>query len=171
MKKKPDGELQPDVFSEEEQFNAARKKAMNLLLYADRTEQQLREKLLSHDFPQQAIDDAVAYVKSYHYLDDRRYAENFLRNRKDQKSLSEIRLLLSGRGISREILDELMEEDADAGERETVKRLFLKKYSSKDLSDPSIYQKAFRYFSGKGFRYEDSRTGMEEGLEELDHED
>ena len=169
--KKPDTELKPEALSEEEQFRSARKKAMNLLLYSDRTEQQLREKLVSLGFSPRAIDDAVAYVKSYHYLDDRRYAENFLRNRKDQKSLSEIRLLLSSRGISREILDELMEEDADEGEKDTVKKLFLKKYAGKDLADPSVYQKAFRYLSGKGFQYEDIRTGIEEALEELEHKD
>ena len=170
MKKNPDSQPETDGLSLEEEYHAARKKAMDLLLYSDRTEQQLREKLKEHGFSSEAVDDATEYVRSYHYIDDRRYAESFLRNKKDQKSMSEIRMTLSERGVSRDILDDLLKE-AEGSEKDTIKRLFLKKYGQKDLSDPSLYQKAFRYFSGKGFRYEDIRKAIEEALDELEQDE
>lgn len=58
----------------EELISEAKKKAMNLLLYMDRTEKQLRDKLEEGEFPPQAVSEAISYVKSFHYLDDERYA-------------------------------------------------------------------------------------------------
>ena len=165
-------EEDPQCALNKELYQEARKKALHLLEYADRTEKQLRDKLKMLDFPSQVVDDAIAYVRSFHYLDDRRFAENFLRNRREQKSLNEIRLMLSEKGISREILNDLLDASYDS-EKDTVKKLFLKKYGQKDLTDPALYQKAFRYFSGKGFQYEDIRSAIEEALEdtELQEED
>ena len=52
----------------------AKKKAMSLLKYMDRTEWQLRDKLSLKGFSEGAIGEAIEYVKSFHYLDDYRYA-------------------------------------------------------------------------------------------------
>ena len=52
----------------------------------DRTEAQLREKLLNAEFAPALVEQAVAYVKSYGYLDDERYVRNYIEYRKDQKS-------------------------------------------------------------------------------------
>ena len=56
----------------------AKKKAMSLLKYMDRTEWQLRDKLSLKGFSEEAIEEAIEYVKSFHYLDDYRYAVHFL---------------------------------------------------------------------------------------------
>ena len=48
----------------------AKKKAMSLLKYMDRTEWQLRDKLSLKGFSEGAIEEAIEYVKSFHYLDD-----------------------------------------------------------------------------------------------------
>ena len=47
----------------------AKKRTMHLLEQMDRTEYQLRDKLAQGGYPAECIDDAVAYVKEYHYLD------------------------------------------------------------------------------------------------------
>ena len=57
----------------------AKKRAMHLLEKMDRTESNLREKLRMNGYPQELVDEAVDYVKRYHYIDDRRYAENYVR--------------------------------------------------------------------------------------------
>ena len=52
----------------------AKRRTMHLLEQMDRTEQQLREKLKQGGYPQACIDLALEYVKSFHYVDDYRYA-------------------------------------------------------------------------------------------------
>ena len=153
----------PEAMSPEDAVREARKKALRLLEYADRTEKQLRDKLLDSGFPENAIEDAVEYVRSFHYIDDRRYAENLVRNRAGEKSRFELRHMLEERGVPQETIEDVLEA-ADISERDTIQRLFRKKYGTGDLTDPALYQKAFRYFSGKGYRYEDIRSALEEAV-------
>ena len=151
-------EIQAEVIRE------ARKKALRLLTVSDRTEFQLREKLREGGFPPEAIDDAVEYVRSYHYIDDCRYAEAFIRSRKDEKSLFELRMELRKRGVGEDLADEVLRE-AELDERSVISRLFEKKYASKDLSDPKIFERAFRYFGSRGFSYEDIKAAVTEAVE------
>ena len=57
----------------------ATKRAMHILERQERTEYQLREKLLQNGYPEESIEDAIDYVKHYHYVDDLRYAKTFIR--------------------------------------------------------------------------------------------
>ena len=161
-----------DPNSGEELYKEARKKALRLLEYADRTEKQLRDRLLESGFSEEAAEDALEYARSFHYLDDRRYAETFVRSRLGEKSLFEIRHMLQERGVPREVIDQVLQQSEDneeGSDRETVESLFLKKYGRQDLSDPKVYEKAFRYFSNRGFHYEDIRAALMSALEKSDN--
>ena len=61
----------------EEQKNA-RRKAMLLLEHMDRTEKGLSDRLRQAGFSAEAVEDAMNYVRSYGYLNDDRYAENYI---------------------------------------------------------------------------------------------
>ena len=54
------------------------KRAMHLLEKQDRTERQLYDKLKQNGYPESCIESAIAYVKSYHYIDDVRYARSYI---------------------------------------------------------------------------------------------
>ena len=68
----------------------AKLRAMHLLEDMDRSESALREKLRQGLYPPEAVGAAISYVKSFGYLDDARYAENFVQSRKASKSRREI---------------------------------------------------------------------------------
>ena len=57
---------------EEVVFEKAKRKAISLLKYMNRTEQELRQKLKLQLYPLEVIDKTIAYVYSFHYLDDDR---------------------------------------------------------------------------------------------------
>lgn len=63
----------------------AKLRAMHLLEDMDRSESALREKLRQGLYPPEAVEAAISYVKSFGYLDDARYAENFVQSRKASK--------------------------------------------------------------------------------------
>ena len=82
----------------------AKKRAMHLLEDMDRTESALREKLKAGQYPGECNRaEQLTYVRSFGYLDDARYAENFIMSRKDTKSKREIKALLSQKGVSDDI--------------------------------------------------------------------
>ena len=54
----------------------AKQKAMAILKFMDRTEQELVFKLKQADYSDTVISDVLAYIKDFHYIDDERYALN-----------------------------------------------------------------------------------------------
>ena len=66
-----------------EEHKRAAKKAMKLLEHMDRTEKGLRDRLHQAGFGQDAIEAAMAYVESYGYIDDYRYARTYIAYRMD----------------------------------------------------------------------------------------
>ena len=69
-----------------EERNRARKKTMRLLEHMDRTEKGLTDKLRQAEFSPEAVEDAIAYVKSYGYINDARYARTYISFRMSPKS-------------------------------------------------------------------------------------
>ena len=62
----------------EEQLRQAKLKALRLLERMGRTEAQLREKLLQAEFDSEMVEKAIAYVKSFGYINDERYVRNYI---------------------------------------------------------------------------------------------
>ena len=52
----------------------AKMRAMHLLEQGDWTRRGLEDKLLKSGYPPHAAEEALAYVESFHYIDDKRYA-------------------------------------------------------------------------------------------------
>ncbi len=63
----------------------AKLRCMNLLKAKSYTEKQLRDKLVQGEYRKEAIEEAIGYVKSYGYVDDRKYAEDFITYHMERK--------------------------------------------------------------------------------------
>ena len=100
---------------------------MNLLNYRDRSEWELRDKLADSGFSEDEIEDAVEYVRSFHYIDDLRFAKRFLEIHQENRSERRLRQDLKGKHISEENIEIAFEEvfrgDADTIRHELRKRL------------------------------------------------
>lgn len=142
----------------EDVLKQAKLKALSLLTDMDRTEAQLRQKLKQKSYEDDVVEKAIDYVKSFGYIDDAKYAQRFVENRKKLKSKQEISALLSQKGVSREYIAEAFEmcyspEDAV----EAIRHLAEKKhYSSEDSTDKEK-KKMYDYLLRKGFYHEDIR--------------
>lgn len=105
----------------------AKRRTMHLLEQMDRTEQQLREKLKQGGYPQACIDLALEYVKSFHYVDDYRYACTYINYRQDRMSRYQLKVKLYGKGVPGEVIDRALEECYEGDEQEQIIRLLEKK--------------------------------------------
>ena len=136
----------------------AKLRAMHLLEDMDRSESALREKLRQGLYPPEAVEAAISYVKSFGYLDDARYAENFVQSRKASKIRREILYQLCQKGVSREIAQQVVEECFDGqGETEAILKIIEKKRVDLRTATPEQMQKLYGHLARKGFRYEDIR--------------
>ncbi len=156
--------LAPGVCLEQEQFQEllqqvliprAKRRAMHLLERMERTEAQLREKLTG-DYPQEAVEAAVEYVKSYHYVDDLRYACNYVRCRCKEKSRLCLRMELYQRGVSKALVEQALEEEyGEEDEKEKIVRWLEKKHYEAGQADVKQKQRMYQFLLRKGFRAED----------------
>ncbi|MCR5687164.1 MAG: recombination regulator RecX [Lachnospiraceae bacterium] len=137
----------------------AKKRGMNLLKTMDRTEYDVRHKLSEGGYPQEAVDAAISYLKSYRYIDDMRYASEYIRFKSSSMSRKQIHTRLSAKGIGREVTEAAFaEHDAEArdddgtSEKELIRKLILKKHPSgcADLTFDEK-QKLYAYLYRKGF--------------------
>lgn len=133
----------------------AKKRALHLLEQMERTEHQLRDKLMASDYPKECIEDAIAYVKSFHYLDDKRYAETFTRYSKEKLSRGQIKQKLMTKGIARDTIEFAIEEEYDADESEHIRKLLEKKHFDGKSKDEGEFRRVYNYLLRRGFRSND----------------
>lgn len=132
-------------------------RAMELLKSRDYTVKELTDKLRDGYYPAEIIDDAISYVSRYGYLDDSRYADNYIRFKANNKSRRQIEQQLSMKGIADDIirakLDEFYDENEDT-EYEQVLLLLRKKLDSSksfNYNDYKQRQKLMASIYRKGY--------------------
>lgn len=127
------------------------KRAMHLLEKMDRTEQQLRRKLLEGGYPDELVEEAIAYVKSYHYIDDERYARAFIRLNQDRRSIGRMKMDLFAKGISADIIDRAINEEYETLPETLIQKLMEKKNFDPDAATRQETAKMYQYLFRKGF--------------------
>ncbi len=139
----------------------AKKQALTILERMDRTELELTTKLKEKEFPEHIVTQAIAYVKSFHYLDDYRYTLNYIRGRYQAKSKRQLSYALYQKGINQSDIDrayeELMEsflESTEARdlEEEAILRLIKRKGKPIDELSKEEKQKLIASLYRKGFQ-------------------
>ena len=139
----------------------AKLRAMHLLNAMPRTEQQLREKLVQGEYPEDVIEAAVSYVKSFGYINDEAYVRNFIISKRNSKSKREIVMLLGQKGLRGERVDHIVEEMyAEESEFSTIKEIMRKKRWNPSEMEEKEKQKMFGYLMRKGFSYEEIRKAL-----------
>ncbi|MBR1744334.1 MAG: regulatory protein RecX [Lachnospiraceae bacterium] len=132
---------------------ACRKKAMSLLNHRDRTEWELRDRLSVAGFDTEEVEDAVEYVRSFHYIDDLRFATRFVEAYRERRSIRRIRQDLVNKHIPEEYI-EIAFEEAQADDSSAIRREIKKRLSDKAPSELSekerqkiamgLYRKGFQ---------------------------
>lgn len=156
-----DGELSEELYEQikkEVVLKRAKLRAMHLLTDMARTESQLRDKLKRNMYPDDVIAQAIDYVKSFGYINDDQYTENFILSKMETKSRKEIYALLLKKGLSSEQIDRAFEICYEkGGEQEAIRQLIRKRrVDILHASDQELH-KLYGYLARKGFQYDDIR--------------
>ena len=156
-----DSELEEEIYQnlrKEIVLKRAKLRAMHLLNDMGRTESQLRTKLLRNDYPSDIVEEAIAYVKSFGYINDAEYTRSFIENRKEKKSKKEIYAALCQKGLPKDLIETALEECyADDDSIAAIEAIVRKKKFDPKSTDYKEMQKMMGYLVRKGFRYDDIR--------------
>ena len=133
----------------------AKSKALHLLEGMARSEANLKQKLKQGYYPDAIIQQAVDYVKSFGYLDDSRYARDFVESKISQKSRREMYGLLLNKGIDKDIIETVLDEYyQEEVEEESIRQIIKRKRIDLEAITLKERQKLYRYLASKGFGYE-----------------
>lgn len=141
----------------------AKLRAMNLLKSRAYTEKMLRDKLKAGQYPSSCIEEALTYVKSYGYVDDEKYAADYLFYHGGELNRQQVFMKLREKGIAEEIIQREYENFSNSGEApdesELICRLLKKKHYDPE-GDRESYQKVMRFLLSKGFSYDKIKEAL-----------
>ena len=156
--------LQEGLFLSKEQYDKilyeiigkrAKKRAMYLLEQMDRSVRKLREKLTQNQYPEECVDFAIDYVKKYHYLDDYRYACTYVRYHGEKLSKVQLLQKLLQKGITKDVAQKAIEEEAQADEIALIRQWIQKKGYSLDSADEKETRRMYAFLLRRGFKSSD----------------
>lgn len=139
----------------EEEWLKAKDKALKFLSYRQRSQKEIEDKLKKEGFNDEIIEKTVDFLKSYNLIDDIAFAKNFMMDKSNINKYGpeRIRYELYMRGISKDIIDEVLEGYGD--EYSIALDLAKKKIKSYKGNDRNaIYRKLGTFLQSKGFSYE-----------------
>ena len=110
----------------------SRERLLYLLKQRDYTEAELKRKFREGFYPEEIAELALDYGRKLHYVDDRRVAETYIRTRSGEKSARYLKTALLNRGVDKELIEELLEEEAP-DETAQICRELKKRHYAADL--------------------------------------
>ena len=140
---------------------SAKDYAAKLLSFCDRSEKEIREKILKKGYSMDECEEAVAFCREYGYIDDVRYAAHFVHDAVEIKKWGKgrIRMELKRKGVDEDIINEALESVEN--EKDVLKSEMQKRFGDADFSDPKVKNKAFGYFARRGYKPSDILRAME----------
>lgn len=139
-----------------------RERAGYILGKSDKTEQDLRNKLKQGYYPEEIIERIIDDFKSYGYLNDKRYAENYVKYNSMSKSRKRIYNELAYKGVKKEYIDSAFDKfcEEEQSEYESAQSsLILKEFNRKRYDfineDQALRNKIIASLLRKGFLYDE----------------
>lgn len=133
----------------------AKLRCMNLLQSRNYTRKQLEDKLKQGEYAQEYIDEAIDYVSSYGYIDDLRYARDFIEYHLDSRSRVRIETDLMRKGIDSDTIRQAFEELDELGvgqdEEDMIYNLLRKKRYCAETATRQEQQKMYGFLYRRGF--------------------
>ena len=153
------------IIMEEVLPKRAKLRAMNLLQGREYTTSQLRTKLQQGFYPPKIIEQATDYVAGFHYIDDLRYAVDYITYHEDSRSRRRIEQDLQGKGILAATIEEAWQVWRENGgkqdEQAMIRELLHKKhYNTEGETDWKERQKIYAFLARKGFSAEAIRKAI-----------
>ena len=131
----------------------AKEKALSLLEVQSRTCRQLRERLTREGYPQEAAEKVLDFLAEYHLTDDAAYARSYIAANQGKKSVKQMEWELLRKGVDREMISQVFEEEEPQDEQAARRYLERKLRGQRDISDKER-AKLWAGLARKGFSAE-----------------
>lgn len=151
-------EISPDrlielVFTSE--VNSAFERAVGYISLALRSQKEVARYLADRGYDKPVTDAAVSRLVGYGYIDDRAYAESYVRSKSKKYGSFRIAAELKQKGIPAEIIAELKEQSGEDSVTDVARR-YLRSHKCADR------QKLKRFLASRGFSWDSISNAVAE---------
>ena len=143
-----------------EEFDKAKTKVMNYIMYKKRTEYEVRNKFYK-TLEENLLNDIIDYIKEAGYLSDTEYIDRAVSEFKALNNLSrkEIRYKLISKGIENGLIEDYFSENSEElyeYELKSAKNIYIKKQNTMDEEEIE------NYLRKKGYREETIKKAIKD---------
>ncbi len=158
-----DSELCEEIYKEIFEIllpKRAKERVFYMLKDSDKSEQDIRTKLISAYYPESIVEDVIGYMKGMNYIDDRRYTDNYIRNNRRRKSINRIKNELFFHGIDKSVVSasiDSLEEEWDLfseEQQDIIRKEFLRRRYDFQNEDENLKNKIIMSLVRKGFEFD-----------------
>lgn len=116
------------------------------------SEKGIKDYLKKKGFDDKTVAKTVEKLKEYNFVDDEKFAKNYFESLSSNKGKRAIATKLLQKGISKEIVQSLLENVDDEAQLETATALARKFVKNREMS-PNLRQKCLAHLVYKGYDY------------------
>lgn len=168
--KKPPKNQSKQLTSDSSSSKKAFEVALWYLSRSERTKKELNDKLLRRDFFEEQINEALGKLEKLGFIDDFRYARNFISNSFRGKAKGRRRIVfeLKRKGvgeddIARAIEECWLEDESELAQNEAVKAVYKNRLQTREKN----FSRSVAYLIRRGFSYDDAKKAVSRSLDEL----
>ena len=154
-KLKTDMEIDFDEFKaikKENDVKVAFDMAVSYLEKYNVSQKGIKDYLKKKNFDEQTINNTVEKMKDYGFIDDEKFAKNYFESLKNSKGKRAIANKLREKGISSEIIEEILQDVQEEDELEKA-ILLAEKFVKNRQKDTKCFQKCIAHLIYKGYDY------------------
>jgi len=154
----------------EDEREVAYQRALRLIQYRPRSENEIRQLLRRHATPEESAEEVIERLKQSGLVNDAGFAQTWVENRAELRPRSRRALAyeLSQRGVDAQVIEQSLSAiDDDVMAYQAAQRP-ARKY--KDLEWNDFRQKMYRYLAQRGFNYESSAQAINRIWQEIHSE-
>lgn len=144
----------------ESEKSAALDKALTHISATRKTEKQVRAFLAQKGYLPAVVEYVLEKMRGYDFLNDGKYAEEYLLHASKKKGGRLIRAELRAKGISEEDIDGAL-SGLDGDTEVAAATGILRKYLRGKTPDRETLYKAYRYLLGKGFDHDAAKRALD----------
>lgn len=134
------------------------------------SEKGIRDYLKKKNFDDSTIKNTIEKLKEYNFVDDRKFAQNYFESLSASKGKRVISNKLKEKGISLEIINEILENVDDEDEIEKAK-MIAEKFVKNRQNDTKCKQKCLAHLIYKGYDYNVAQQATNYALEDKGESD
>ena len=157
-------EIDQDEFArirEESENLTCRKQVLDYVSKGIKTRKQVFDHFKQKGYLLISINNALDMLEGYGYLNDKYYAQNFVKAKQNQKGKMYIVSSLKQKGVSDDIINEVLQDFAT--EQDVVIEL-AQKYLKNKVIDDKTKEKLFRHLISKGFDFSEVNSAIKSVL-------